>query len=600
MATRRAKRRLSSVALVLLATLIVLGIAAPIIVSFSSNRIIVSSSSLVAAPRDSVQISTPTSISQTKFLTLERGLLFPSDSAGRALETPLTKLQLTGGNSHFVLDNATLRLQSGQVVAIEENSSPLIEAVSALQFESIALRKATIHVFLPDGRTETMTDIDGTVTHRRKSTLFIVGKGDLRGQRVKFELAAGVLADARPGSTVPLKFSFRSSLLEGTFEGRVGFAGPAQMQGAVEFAAPNVRQIARWFGAPWPAGNELRDLSGQGQLAWAGPAMAFNKGSFQLDGNQATGTLHLNFANQRPSLGGTLALKSLDLGRYFPGRASSMPMIAGKTWNSLLGTDLSLPLAQYFDVDLRISSDKVTLGSVTLGRAAAAVTVSQGRMLADIGAFEFDGGRGSGQISADMSGTIPKLTVRGRLDDIDAARITTSLFGHPVLTGRATVTTDLTSTGRTGDDLLGASNGKLNIAVRSGGRLGVDLRGLSAAAQKRAADGWGSAARGQTNFDTLDAAFAMRTGTLVADDVNAKAGELTTAFGGQIDLPTSRLNLSVVQLPTLTTPARTGATAGTLSLQIFGPWATPTIRNENSRARAADPARAPDASPARL
>ena len=91
MANGGAKRRFSSVALVLLAALIVVGIAAPIIVSINSDRIVVSSSRLSAAPRDSVMISSPTALAQSKLITLERGLLFPADASGRAFETPLTK-----------------------------------------------------------------------------------------------------------------------------------------------------------------------------------------------------------------------------------------------------------------------------------------------------------------------------------------------------------------------------------------------------------------------------------------------------------------------------------------------------------------------------
>jgi uncharacterized protein involved in outer membrane biogenesis len=155
-----------------------------------------------------------------------------------------------------------------------------------------------------------------------------------------------------------------------------------------------------------------------------------------IDGNEATGTLHLNFTAARPSIGGTLALKSLDLGRYFPSQTASLPGSTGSAWNCLLATDLSLPLLQHFDADLRLSADKVVLGRLQLGRSAATVMVSQGRMLADLGAFEFDGGRGSGQLSADMTGSMPRLTLRGRLEEVDAQRLSASMFGHSVLTGR--------------------------------------------------------------------------------------------------------------------------------------------------------------------
>ncbi len=587
MTAKAAKRRFSSVALALLASLIIGGIAAPIIVSVGSDRISVGSSRLVAAPRDSVMIGGPTALGPSKFLTIERGLLFPVDGSGRVLDAPLSKSQLAGGSARFAIENGIFRVQAVQNEAATETSSPLLDAVAGLQFETLVLRQATVHILLPDGRTESVNRFDGEISPRRKASLTIKGKGDLRGQMISLDVTSGILADARPGGTVPLKMTLKSALLEAAFDGRVGFIGPAQMQGAIEFTVRHVRQVARWFGAPWPAGSGLQNLSGQGQLAWAGPAMAFNRGTFQIDRNEASGTLHLNFANARPTIGGTLALKSLDLGQYF--LSSDAPAASSNIWSSLLGTDLSIPLASHFDADLRISADKVMLGALQLGRSAAAVTVAQGRMLADVGAFEFDGGRGNGQVSADMSGALPKVAVRGRLDDIDAARIAAGLFGHAVVTGKATITADVASNGKAGGELLLASQGRLYVELRNGGRIGADLRGLSSAAQKRATEGWGNAARGQTPFDTLDASFALRAGALVADDVKFKSGEVTTIFAGQIDVPTNRLNMSVEQPTSGPFANKPGAITAPLSLQIFGPWNAPTVRDESGRERAADP-----------
>jgi AsmA protein len=528
-------------------------------------------------------------LDKAKLIVIDRGTIFPSDTSGKALDAPLSRTQLANGSARFAIENGVLKLQAGQTVATMEGASPILDAIAALQFEAVYLRKTSLSVLLPDGRTETLLDVDGELINRRKTSLSLKGKGELRGQRVQFEITSGIPSDQRPGTTVPLKIAIKSALADVNFDGRAGFSGPTQIHGALEFSAPHIRQIARWFGSSWASGSGLRNLSGRAQLDWAGPAMAFNSATVLMDGNEATGTLHLKFADARPSIGGTLALGTLDLGRYFPSQSVALPGISNTAWTSLLASDLTLPLLQNFDVDLRLSANKVRLGTFQAGRSAAAINVSKGRMLADIGAFEFDGGHGTGQISADMSGPLPKIAVRGRLDDLDATRITTSLFGHPALGGKATLTADIASSGKTGDDLLVSSNGRMSVAIRNGGKFGVDLRNLANSAQKRAVEGWGNAGRGQTAFDELDAAFQVRAGTLVADDVKARAGDLATAFSGLIDVPTGRLNLSIRQVPALQAPVKPVSNIPNLSLQIFGPWSGPTSRNESASDRAADP-----------
>lgn len=593
------KRRFSSVVLALFVALVLGGIVAPILISLGSDGQ-TGGSNLVAAPRDSLIVTTATNFGASRSVTLERGFLYPADARGRALERPLSRAELAAGRTRIVIENGNLRLMDGAVGDIQsgEVASPMLEAIASLGFEAVLLRKSTVTVMLPDGRSEVVSDVEAEITHRRKASLAIKGTGELRGQRITFDATAGIGGDQRPGSTMPLKISLKSGLVELTFDGRSGRTGASQLVGAIDFKVPHIRQIARWFGTPWPTGYGLRNLAGSAQLEWTGPSLALNKTTIVLDGNAATGTMHLNFTGPRPSVGGTLALNALDLGRYYPSQTATSPR-APSVWTNLLMTDLSVPLAQHFDADLRISADKVVLGNLTLGRSAAAITVSQARMLADVGTFEFDGGRGSGQFSVDMTGSIPKLTVRGRVEEIDASRLTSSLFGHSLLTGRATIRTDVSSFGRTGDDLLVSSNGKLHIDIRNGGRIGLDLRTLAAAALKRPADGWGQAGRGTTTFDDFSGNFIVRSGALIAEDVKAETTENVTILTGQIDVPTNRINASIVQLPApLETQKPQRASVPGLSLQLFGPWAQPTIRNEFGRERAAEPSVSAD--PARL
>ncbi|MBJ6907684.1 hypothetical protein, partial [Vibrio cholerae] len=62
----------------------------------------------------------------------------------------------------------------------------------------------------------------------------------------------------------------------------------------------------------------------KGQLEWVGRTMAFQNTTLQLDENDATGTLSINFAGQRPAVEGTLGLKTLDLTQYLKPRAAAV------------------------------------------------------------------------------------------------------------------------------------------------------------------------------------------------------------------------------------------------------------------------------------
>ena len=42
------------------------------------------------------------------------------------------------------------------------------------------------------------------------------------------------------------------------------------------------------------------------------------------------------------------------------------------------------------------------------------------------------------------------------------------------------------------------SQGRMNIEIRSGGKLGLDVRGLAFASSKKAIEGWGASTRGST------------------------------------------------------------------------------------------------------
>jgi AsmA protein len=352
------------------------------------------------------------------------------------------------------------------------------------------------------------------------------------------------------------------------------------------------------LGASWPAGSGLRGLKIKGQLDWSGSALAFDKSVFQMDGNEATGALTASLAGKQPSITGTLALKSLDVTEYLTGQSAAQ-RLASLSWNWLASGEISMPLSKHFDADVRMSASRVVAGSVAFGRSAAALSLKDGQLLADFAELDLDGARGSGQLAIDFTGARPKLMMRGKLDDVDAGRATSMIFGGSPFQGTATVDADLTATGERVSDLVDTVSGKLAIGFGAGGRLGVDVKSLLDAVQKQEIEGWDLAARGQTSLDRLDARLLLRDGVVSSERVQASAGDVMLTATGTVHLATNWLDARVLvgsPSPSAAHDARAGRPD---VLLLRGPWASPAIKSGTAPPSGAGPGAAP-AEPAAL
>src|SRR4029077_19237612 len=111
---------------------------------------------------------------------------------------------------------------------------------------------------------------------------------------------------------------------------------------------------------------------------------------------------------------------------------------------------LAFPVIKNFDADLRISAPKIAVGGFGLGRGAAAITVRSGKMIADIAELELPAGaRAGAQVAIDTNDLTPVYTLRGRIESLETGPVPTALFGSPVLSGRSTLSLDVTSYGET-------------------------------------------------------------------------------------------------------------------------------------------------------
>ena len=563
-----------------------------------------------AAARDSFTITQPLRLVDAPRVTIERGTIsFVEPSGGRMSTGEAMLAILGGGSAGLILEDATLSISEtsaagpaeaeGQVVPL----APMLDALVRHSFKTLKLTRSNLVVHRPGGgRPIVLTDLDATIAVPKKAPRTARGSVMLAGQSLAFDIALGLdRADGQPAKA-PLTATIKSKLVSAEARGHVTLDETLRIDAPqANIRISDLHETARWLGMDWPDGLGPSRVAMTGALVWSSRAFAMSEATVELDGSRATGTMSLKTGGPRPALDGTLAFERLDLSPYLALRESEREarfnlgrLLKWGEWTDVPTT----ALAGQIDADLRLSSELVTLGTQELGRGAATLSLKGGKLLADVAELELgNGARCVGQLGIDFMPVEPQFALKGQLDDIELARLTRRVVGHPAVRGRARLELDLTSRGSSMAEVLREVSGRIDVGVRKGGQLGADLRTLAATALSRELDGWGGAGRGQTAFDTLDAKLRLSGGTLATDAVSARAGGTVLTVDGVLGLLDRSLDLDLaithpgnadLLTASAVVPVAAEPPAANASyIRIKGKWDQPRIRLLSAPSKAA-------------
>ena len=284
----------------------------------------------------------------------------------------------------------------------------------------------------------------------------------------------------------------------------------------------------------------------------------------------------LHVGGDRPLIDGTLAFSALDLTPYVEA-ARSQSFLFDRQTASWSAFDLSFPIIRHMDADLRISAPKVAVKGYGLGRGAATVTVRSGKLLADIAELELYSGKVGAQVTVNSNELVPLYAAR-QIENFE--RPPGALFGAAVLTGRSTLSLDLTAAGQTPAEIVRALSGKVALTMAEGGRVGLDIKALRAAAKADGPPGWGLLAKGQTGLEQIEARALVRDGVLITETVQARSGAVGVVASGRVDLAerTLDLHLSVKPNAPADKPLKPADMAAGEAVTVRGFWQEPFVR----------------------
>lgn len=458
------------------------GLAVPFLVSFQGEEIRFDDITVLAAPRDTFDVSAPIALDHLLHTHVTAGRLALGSSKGQTSSARASAKLIESGDAMLILDRGEIVLGETMTSMApvarsggRDVDAPIVTALKTGSFKFLAIRNGTIIVRLPGGHVERLTQAQVQLVPESSDAVNVKGEGFWRGQRSKFTLRS---ESADGEGRLPLEFSLQASLLNMSFDGRLNLGETTSLVGAATLAVTDVERLTNALRRSWPIGPVVQEVHVKGPVRWQSDMLAFDKAIVSINGNDARGTLGLKTtASGRGVLTGTLAFDTFDIAASVPREATIRGSQAWQWWRKLAAS-LSGKSMPPVDADIRFSAAKVVSGEQEFGAAAATIAVKDGRLAADVAEVNLLEGRATGQLSVDFNRFIPAIRLRGQLDGIPSGKWFEAFWGAPVIDGQARVEADLTSYGLDPARIAAQLSGRCELIMDKGARIALALDAL--------------------------------------------------------------------------------------------------------------------------
>ena len=376
---------------------------------------------------------------------------------------------------------------------------------------------------------DVVTSVSGTFEWpalNRPSRLSMTGIW--RGESISLDLSAERPLILFAGGAGPLSVNLKSAPASFTFEGTANLSGNTFFAGSARFAAPSLRRMLEWSAAENAPGSPTGAVSVEGKIAGNRQRLKVDEARVAVNGGAGTGVLELALADRRPSLAGTLAFETLDLNSFLPG-------LDDATGPASLAGGVGATLASRLDLDLRLSAERATAGSISLADIAATARVKRGHAAFDISdAVAFGGNVQAGmRIDRKPEGDVLELRFLG--EDVDGANI--SKFAPQVRivpAAKGNISVMIKAPAETWPDILAKGEGTLSANFAEGVIQNFDLADFTAALEKGGFFAFDEVADGSLAAKGVEVKATVSKGVLNVAKAELRTAKTSLSFSGII------------------------------------------------------------------
>lgn len=323
------------------------------------------------------------------------------------------------------------------------------------------------------GRRETLDTVNLDISWRSVSRPFALsGSATWRGEPVSIEADARDPVSFIKGRQTPFTARLDAAPVTIDFNGTAAGIKNTRLGGWLDLSSPSLRGFIGWIDDPLADGASLASLTISGEAAIDKTGLDVANAQISMDGNSGAGSLRIGFGD-RPIITGTLAFQNLNLTAYLTDLDS---LQKSSDWQH---EAIDPDWLRRVDADIRLSSEQVIAGRLSLGETATAILVENSVLEVGIAQASFYGGTLTGRLSltdredgaaaqAQLRANGFSLTDVGRMLELDQA-----------LSGQSSIAGDLSADGATLGDLLANMDGTVTIGAAAGALPGFGLDALA-------------------------------------------------------------------------------------------------------------------------
>jgi AsmA protein len=254
-------------------------------------------------------------------------------------------------------------------------------------------------------------------------------------------------------------------------------------------------------------------------------------------------------------------------------------------------TPLPLETLRKLDVDGKLHVASATFSNLVFTEVVMPLVAKDGHIRLGPTQAHLYGGSYNGDIVLDARPVQAQLSLNEHLHGTDIGALVKAAFDSARISGRADADVAVTGTGNTDDAIKRSLSGKINVEVKQGALIGVDmvfeLQRVNALLKRQVPAQRTGSGPPRTIFNALQTNGTLDKGVLRIDDLRMDTDFLKVHGRGTLDTATEAINYQLVaavnKLPAGNAPAGAGGGLDALSavevpLTITGTMSSPTVR----------------------
>jgi AsmA family protein len=383
-------------------------------------------------------------------------------------------------------------------------------------------------------------------------------KGSFNKRAFEIEGTAGPLKGLfSPEKTWPLNLTAK---VEGTRVGVEGTLGEPQKGRGIDLAVraegTSLRKAAEFAGLD--SIPEMGAFKVSARISGPGEKITVSNLKAQLGESDVSGSAELNLSGPRPRVGAELSSSKLDLRPLFTKKEKKASETKPSPKREAVGKERVFPAEplpleglKALDGDVKMQVGQVLGLPVSIGRFNTQVALDNGNLSANPFQCVLSGGNVSGTFTLRTKEREPSFLCNLKIGQLEVASLLKDLDTKEVLEGKLDGEIELNGKGKSIAEWMAGLNGR-TLLVMGKGRLQdkyLDILGTDLARSILRLLNPFNKGKDFTQLNCLVNGFEVKQGLAVCTALVLDTPQMSLAGGGDVDLKTEKLNLSIHPSP---------------------------------------------------